>query len=1427
MHAKDNRQPPPNQARQANSPDGEPAHPAPKRRPPLVRFLKLVLSLLTLLLLLIAGAGVAVEYYFPRETLRTFAQQQLSQILKIPVAIGGVDFSLLRGIRVRQLVLGGPQPILRVRSLTLDYDLTQLLRGDFIINELSVRKPEAVLIARNGVWNFQPILASAAKPQPAAPQQPPAAGGPPIPLAVDLKQLQISDIALQLDIDKTTLARIEGLTLKARGRATAAGVGGALTILMNPASPRGRNVSFKSPDLTVETQLLADLTLSTTNPNRIQAAGSLRLKNNAVTFGRPLPAPDFGISLQTAALVKQQSLKVRQLILDFAEHNRLTLSGEIHNLLSDPVFQVQVPSAAFDIGELAALARGFLPPAAARVRGKLSIGNLAVAGSLANSRPQNIEITGGDLKLDNVSADDPDSAASLEQASLTVAIREIQIKSQVPQKLKASLDLTVGRAAFAGLTLQNFRHRLQFSGVDPNLQHNDLTFSAAADALRVTHPKWGKIETGFDLQGSAAGDFRQGNLRTFAIDLQQDNMARLRLTGSARDFGRKSFSLTPTVELTLNRILDLLPPALLEKTGLQQLAGAVTINGQLDGRLDRAFQPLAATSQVEVAVTNLTAHSPSLNVTNLGLKTGFSARLDAKQKIHVPEITLNAGFRGLHARGAYDIGPAELHSKITVGGPIAIAPKGKPIPLTAQLRLQAAHIRAAEPAFTAAKLDLDTDWRVDVLPPENFRNLALRGKISIDKAAAPGLLAVNKFQTTLAASVRDQTLADTQATLNTRILASRLHKADLAVNEIRFDLDSRQNLQNGTVDIRSARLALPSLLVLQTGGRLENWGETFSLKSQITKADLAGLSAYLPVGVRRQLTAPQGTAALSVSASGRLPSADDLKNFQLPVEASGDLTLSGISAGLPEQNAELKNLGGAIQFGYAKNQAHLTANLDWDNLQTDGLQLTGGAEAEVTLGGGLPQPDFLKKARLPADFNLQGKLALKNASLTAPSLQLDVRGIQSSTRLQVRRNLASIAGELAVQKMFKRDLLEQEWLDPKFVFHYTLTDWDKFAVETQKLTVANRGAQASLTGRLEKLKPFLTGKLPLTAAAFARHADLALDARARLQAGRAMPVSPALKTAGAVDSRIALRLDGGQSVELDGEIGFRNFNAAVPPSLKINGVNGKFLFNKKLLLGKHSAAPANRAVPASERAFFDQLREFSPYKNILRIASVQFDRLHADHINLDLLYKDNRLRVEKFLFDTLSGSVAGNLFLQQTPAGPKLNSFVEFAGLNTQQLTGRPASEPDSETKIDGNIAAGFQITPGTGGEKTSLDQLALKIAVTRIGDEALDRMMLFLYPQESQPAFVATRNMLKLASPHKVTVTLENGNLSLNAWLKNKVLGNIIRAPGLARLPVGNLKNFQKISDPLQKLSALENVLRYLAARGITFDDAGNITPF
>ena len=191
------------------------------------------------------------------------------------------------------------------------------------------------------------------------------------------------------------------------------------------------------------------------------------------------------------------------------------------------------------------------------------------------------------------------------------------------------------------------------------------------------------------------------------------------------------------------------------------------------------------------------------------------------------------------------------------------------------------------------------------------------------------------------------------------------------------------------------------------------------------------------------------------------------------------------------------------------------------------------------------------------------------------------------------------------------------------------------------------------------------------------------------------------------------------------------------------------------------------------------------------------------------------------MFNVLNGGVAGNLFLTHPEAGPELKFSTEFAGLNFGSLVGL---KEDAESEIDGNVQFGFQIGEGTAGQPITLDQIDAKIFITRIGADVLDRILLFIDPEESRPAIVVLRAKLKLASPHRLIVTLKNGNLNFEAWLKNKILGDILKAPELKRVPVSGLKQFKMISEKLQTLTGLRDALAYMAAQGLEFDEEGKL---
>jgi len=184
------------------------------------------------------------------------------------------------------------------------------------------------------------------------------------------------------------------------------------------------------------------------------------------------------------------------------------------------------------------------------------------------------------------------------------------------------------------------------------------------------------------------------------------------------------------------------------------------------------------------------------------------------------------------------------------------------------------------------------------------------------------------------------------------------------------------------------------------------------------------------------------------------------------------------------------------------------------------------------------------------------------------------------------------------------------------------------------------------------------------------------------------------------------------------------------------------------------------------------------------------------------------------MLDVLGGTVGGNFSFEQTEKGPTLKFVTEFAKIDSSRLLPK-TQEQNIDSKIDGNMEMAIQVDAAD----VSLDELLLKIAITRIGTKTLDRLLLFIDPEESKPAIVDTRAKLKLAAPHRVLISIENGNLNLEAWLKSDLFG-IIKAPELKRIPVAGLKQFEAINEQLQSLQATLKILNIIAANRILFEN-------
>ncbi|GEM_PF-515657 len=1400
--------------------------PLPKKR---IGFLRFVINIIGLVFLLIIAAGILVELYVPREKLRIIAEKQLTKTLNIPVSIGKLDFSILRGLELSQLDVGKGGNLLHIRSVILDYDLSKLLQGKFILNEAAIDYPDIKLISQNGIWNFQPLLelGKTPKKQTQTPKEPTRL--PPIPIAAVFNELRIKNLGFLLNQDNDLVARLSGLNVKATGNFNLEKIRADLSVSIN-GSKNKPNLEFRqfSSETDVKTNLTTAFTLSAKNLWEFVLGGRLNLSNSLIKVKKTLPSPNLETDFRASVNLRNESAQLEHLLLQIGNNNQIEINAIVARFKTNPVFRAVLKSVNMDLSELT----GFIAPLkilpAIELQGNFGIKDLKMIGELTQNQLKTAEIPAGSINLENVAVNYPEMEANIKNLSASLDLRNIRLENLIPQSAKANISFQLDSANFKNFKAEDLKQKLEFIGTQSGLTNNNAKFETSLKKAEMDHTELGILKTDFSAKGSANGNFAKGDFDSLKLQFASGPLEKLSLNGKVLSFGKKFFSLAQFSKIDLKRVKPYLPKATLQQIGLSKLDGTVTDNINVEGNLNEEFFPEKIDTSIEINFNKINVGVPHVSINNLNLKTALQASLTNNQKIKIPAINIDLDMDKAITPKLASVGPIKTKSIIKVGKSIPLTGNYGMVPITYQTNIGIESVELLNPNANLSDLNLNADLKADLYPKEkDARNISLDGTINAIKIAALDQINAKGFETKFSLDVGDKTLVNTQTKITANIISPSF-KMDkdffMGLEEIQLKTESRQNLKEGNVVIQTAQLSLPSLLEIGAQGNLTNWGKSFDLKIKMPKANLGTIweKAPEPVKTQAQNLTLKGTASLDISAKGEAPTPSDLKKFKLPLELSGKFEIKNATVSLPKLAA--KNFNVSANLNYKDNQGQTALKVKVGEFKDQSVQASGEATFNLNLNGNIPTPEAAKKLEIP--LKLGAQFGVKNVSVQIPQKGVKIDGLYHNLKANFENGNAQILGIVSIAKLLKKDILGEQTLNPEFQFNYKLQNWNQLSFLKQNFKIPAIGMQASATGKIEGFKQFLDKSLDPTPDNLIKTIDASLKVNAGLNASSIPPLMKEIKTTGGLNFNFNLNQNAGKQIEAGGNLGFDSFNLLMEPNIEIQEIDGKIIFSKKLLLNKSDLTLTQRpSITAAQKGYFSQLREFSPFKDIFTIKSLRFDKYRAQNIGVDLFYKDNQLRVERFLLDVLSGGVAGNLFLEQTPQGPTLKYFTEFAELSFEDLTGQKLSASKEQTEIDGSVELDLKVNNES--EEVGLEEIKAKIAITRIGEEALDRILLFLDPEESKPAIVSTRSKLKLATPHQLFVVLENGNLSVDIQLKDKLLGNVIQAPGLKRISVSSLKQFKQISETLNKLSKIKNVLQYLSAQGVYFDSEGKIKLF
>jgi hypothetical protein len=449
----------------------------------------------------------------------------------------------------------------------------------------------------------------------------------------------------------------------------------------------------------------------------------------------------------------------------------------------------------------------------------------------------------------------------------------------------------------------------------------------------------------------------------------------------------------------------------------------------------------------------------------------------------------------------------------------------------------------------------------------------------------------------------------------------------------------------------------------------------------------------------------------------------------------------------------------------------------------DEINPKGRASLALRAAGKIPRAADLKQLSLPLGVN--GKLTLRDLEGAVAGYQVQGgNGTMTVAYSPQATPQTQLTTDVTLNRIHLPDTLPISELSDT-ALHVSMMSPDLNEVQIEPIHVTSKGVDLSLKGAVVGLRELLSSTSPRgtqLAKLFAQ-----LQTRLGLDVETFQEVLQPLGLKGTGKALVTLSMLKKEQGTLDAsvEIGAETLSLT-RDGTELRNMNGGMQFRKSLAWKPDGLmSPPKKQFQPSDR--IAQLKSFSRKGQTITIDRLQLGPFMVQNLSTNLAFEQHALKMQNLAMNLLGGGIGGNVIISaERPL--RISAGFEVANLDANQLI-------KTESKIigDSNIAATIGLTTilqdATGA--VDLSRLECNLHITHIGKEALDRLLVFLDPEGSNPTLSNARAQLKLANPSRVTVEVARGQLNLTIHFQ----GSLIPTFRLDRVPIAKMKNIEKLN--------------------------------
>ena len=512
---------------------------------------------------------------------------------------------------------------------------------------------------------------------------------------------------------------------------------------------------------------------------------------------------------------------------------------------------------------------------------------------------------------------------------------------------------------------------------------------------------------------------------------------------------------------------------------------------------------------------------------------------------------------------------------------------------------------------------------------------------------------------------------------------------------------------------------------------------------------------------------------------------------------------------------------------YIQKKNHFAAAINLDNLDLaklgNRIRVTGDypllqAKAKGIIGltveaaGNLDNINSWDQQSLP----LQAKLHLDSKKLSGvwqknillgADVNLDIKLTpKQDDKITIKSSMA--AKEISLAKPGPWSQLHH----PQFKLLAHSQRLDQIKITQLKASVP--GADATAKGTISGLKPLLNNNFD-GSQLMAMVMPIFLDLQTKLQLDIGKQQSR-LKQQLAGSGQSSLRIDLFKKEQ--GKIRLQMVGEMAGISLKkknfqLHNANGKISLTKTLFPA--TGKSLTKKAPQPHNNLLGTPLSILGRKKGIFIDSLQLAGVRLQNIAAQITFLDDQLKLQNFSLDLLQGTMAGDANILGGKA-PEISINAEGVALNLNRLL-PTASQISGDSSINFVSRNTFVLMPADG--RLDWGKSNIQLIFSKIGPQAVDRLLLALDPKESNPAIIDARNKVGLANPARLHFQLAKGVVKLQIDFSNGLLSSL----KIERIPMAVLGSFAPFKEFMEPLSQLTDIFALMGARQFDLDNHEN----